>query len=81
MLKRYLLDDVLEILEARHDWSAMVFTPELFKYVLMEMLPEVIVHSKSQDEEQVRDHYDRKSNTFFTFNHSLTFQCRRRRLL
>ena len=23
------------------------------------MIPEVIVHSQSQDEEQVRDHYDR----------------------
>jgi len=37
----------------------MVFTPELFKYVLTQMLPEVIVHSESQDEEQVRGHYDR----------------------
>ena len=50
--------DVLDILEARHDWAKMVFTPELFKYVLTQMLPEVILHSKSQDEEQVRDHYD-----------------------
>jgi hypothetical protein len=38
----------------------MVFTPELFKYVLTQMIPEVIVHSESQDEEQVRGHYDRK---------------------
>jgi hypothetical protein len=37
----------------------MVFTPELFKYVLTQMIPEVIVHSESQDEEQVRGHYDR----------------------
>jgi hypothetical protein len=36
----------------------MVFTPELFKYVLTQMIPEIIVHSQSQDEEQVRDHYD-----------------------
>ena len=36
----------------------MVFTPELFKYVLTQMIPELIVHSQSQDEEQVRDHYD-----------------------
>ena len=42
----------------------MVFTPELFKYVLTQMLPEVIMHSKSQDEEQVRDHYDRTSRVF-----------------
>jgi hypothetical protein len=40
----------------------MVFTPELFKYVLTQMLPEVIIHSESQDEEQVRGHYDRTSH-------------------
>ena len=48
-------------MEQRHDWARMSFTPELFKYVITEFLPEVIVHSKSQDEEQVRDHYDRMS--------------------
>jgi len=48
------------MMEQRHDWSKMVFTPELFKYVLTRLIPEVIVHSQSQDEEQVRDHYDRE---------------------
>ncbi len=52
--------DILETLEARHDWTKMVFTPELFKFVFTQMIPEIIVHSQSQDEEQVRDHYDRK---------------------
>jgi hypothetical protein len=56
--------DVLDILEERHDWSKMVMTQELFKYVFMNLLPEVIVHSQSQDEEQVRDHYDRKLSRF-----------------
>jgi len=51
--------DVLEIMEQRHDWAKMSFTPELFKYVFSDLIPEVIVHSKSQDEEQVRGHYDR----------------------
>jgi sphingolipid C9-methyltransferase len=55
-------------MEQRHDWAKMTFTPELFKYVLTEFLPEVIVHSKSQDEEQVRDHYDRELD-----NISVTF--------
>ena len=50
---------MLDILEQRHIWANFQFTPELFKYVLTQMLPEVIMHSKSQDEEQVRDHYDR----------------------
>jgi len=47
-------------MEQRHDWAKMTFTPELFKYVLFNLIPEVIVHSQSQDEEQVRGHYDRK---------------------
>lgn len=50
---------MLEIMEYRHDWASYVMTPELFKYVFLSLIPEVIVHSKSQDEEQVRDHYDR----------------------
>ena len=67
------LGDVLDILEQRHDWAQMVMTPELFKYVFMNLLPEVIVHSQSQDEEQVRDHYDRESCSCFVliiFTHS-----------
>ncbi|KAI0748862.1 sphingolipid C9-methyltransferase [Fomes fomentarius] len=59
--------DMLDILETRHDWAKMVFTPELFKYVLTQMLPEVIMHSKSQDEEQVRDHYDRGDDFYEWF--------------
>lgn len=50
--------DVLDTLEARHDWAKMVFTPKLFKYVFTQMIPEVIFHTQNQDEEQVRDTYD-----------------------
>ncbi|CAG7851807.1 Sphingolipid C9-methyltransferase 2 {ECO:0000303/PubMed:19028992} Short=C-9-MT2 {ECO:0000303/PubMed:19028992}; {ECO:0000269/PubMed:19028992} [Serendipita indica DSM 11827] len=56
--------DVLEIMEQRHDWASFQMTPELFKYVLFNLIPEVIVHSQNQDEEQVRDHYDR-GNDFY----------------
>jgi hypothetical protein len=52
--------DVLDIMEQRHDWAKMTFTLELFKYVFFNLIPEVVVHSQSQDEEQVRGHYDRK---------------------
>ena len=65
-------------MEQRHDWAKMVFTPELFKYVLTQMLPEVIMHSKSQDEEQVRDHYDRTSRVFTRLSSSHTLLYRRR---
>ncbi|GBE84519.1 sphingolipid C9-methyltransferase [Sparassis latifolia] len=59
--------DVLDIMEQRHDWAKMNFTPELFKYVFTQMLPEVIMHSRSQDEEQVRDHYDRGDDFYEWF--------------
>jgi 2-polyprenyl-3-methyl-5-hydroxy-6-metoxy-1,4-benzoquinol methylase len=59
--------DVLDTLEARHDWAKMVSTPELFKYVLTQMIPEIIVHSESQDEEQVRGHYDRGDDFYEWF--------------
>ncbi|KAF8874443.1 S-adenosyl-L-methionine-dependent methyltransferase [Infundibulicybe gibba] len=59
--------DVLDVLEQRLDWAKMNFTPELFKYVFMEFLPEVISHSKSQDEEQVRGHYDRGDDFYEWF--------------
>ncbi|KAJ7873829.1 hypothetical protein B0H14DRAFT_3438047 [Mycena olivaceomarginata] len=50
--------DVLEILEQRQDWAKFMFTQGLFRYVFMDFIPELIVHSKNQDEEQVRNHYD-----------------------
>ncbi|KAK8861650.1 hypothetical protein IAR55_002473 [Kwoniella newhampshirensis] len=59
--------DVLDIMEYRHDWASFEFTPELFRYVFMNLIPEVIVHSQSQDEEQVRDHYDRGDDFYSWF--------------
>jgi sphingolipid C9-methyltransferase len=59
-------------MEQRHDWAKMTFTFELFKYVLTELIPEVIVHSKSQDEEQVRGHYDRQFPSIRRFLTTLT---------
>ncbi|KAJ8489297.1 hypothetical protein ONZ45_g13645 [Pleurotus djamor] len=56
--------DVLDIMEQRHDWSKMTFTWELFKYVVTVLVPTVVIHSQAQDEDQVRDHYDR-GNDFY----------------
>lgn len=58
--------DCLEILEYRHDWANFHFTIRLFKYFLLSFIPEVIMHTRSQDEEQVRDHYDR-GNDFYSW--------------
>ncbi|KAJ7832206.1 sphingolipid C9-methyltransferase [Mycena leptocephala] len=51
--------DVLEILEQRHDWAKFTFTYELFRYVFLDFLPELI--------KQVRDHYDRGDDFYAWF--------------
>ncbi|ODV91303.1 hypothetical protein CANCADRAFT_44906 [Tortispora caseinolytica NRRL Y-17796] len=58
--------DALDVLEYKHDWATFRFTWGLFRYFLLGMIPEVIMHSRSQDEEQVRDHYDR-GDDFYSF--------------
>ena len=40
--------DALEILEYRHDWANWKFTFSLFRYFLTGMMPEVIMHTRSQ---------------------------------
>ncbi|EMC91497.1 hypothetical protein BAUCODRAFT_79835 [Baudoinia panamericana UAMH 10762] len=59
--------DALEVMEYRHDWASFRFTGSLFWYFLTGMLPEVIMHTRSQDEEQVRDHYDRGDDFYGWF--------------
>ncbi|KAL7008861.1 hypothetical protein EMMF5_001608 [Cystobasidiomycetes sp. EMM_F5] len=58
--------DILETMEARHDWATFAFTWELFYDVFTRFLPDVIMHTSSQDEEQIRDHYDR-GNDFYNW--------------
>ncbi|KAK9471289.1 S-adenosyl-L-methionine-dependent methyltransferase [Dipodascopsis tothii] len=59
--------DALEVLEHRHDWASFRFTLSLYRFFLTGMIPEVIMHTRSQDEEQVRDHYDRGDDFYGWF--------------
>ncbi|KAK7735304.1 Sphingolipid C9-methyltransferase 2 [Cytospora paraplurivora] len=59
--------DALEVMEYRHDWASFRFTIGLIKYFLTGMIPEVLLHTRSQDEEQVRDHYDRGDDFYAWF--------------
>lgn len=59
--------DALEVMEYRHDWANFRFTLSLFWFFLTGMMPEVIMHTRSQDEEQVRDHYDRGDDFYSWF--------------
>ncbi len=40
--------DCLEIMEYRHDWASFRLTGNLIKYFLFGMIPEVIMHTRSQ---------------------------------
>jgi sphingolipid C9-methyltransferase len=40
--------DALDILEYRHDWASFRFTYGLIKFFLTGMVPEVIMHTRSQ---------------------------------
>lgn len=40
--------DALEVLEYRHDWASFRFTFSLIKFFLTGMVPEVIMHTRSQ---------------------------------
>lgn len=40
--------DALEVMEYRHDWASFRFTLSLFKFVLLNFAPEVIMHTRSQ---------------------------------
>ncbi|KAK3718883.1 Sphingolipid C9-methyltransferase 2 [Vermiconidia calcicola] len=59
--------DALEVLEYRHDWANSRFTLSLFWFFLTGFLPEMLMHTRSQDEEQVRDHYDRGDDFYGWF--------------
>lgn len=59
--------DCLEVMEYRHDWVSFRFTLGLIKFFLTGMVPELIMHTRSQDEEQVRDHYDRGDDFYGWF--------------
>ncbi|ODQ80270.1 hypothetical protein BABINDRAFT_161236 [Babjeviella inositovora NRRL Y-12698] len=59
--------DCLDVMEYRHDWCTFRFTLSLFRFFICGMIPEIIMHTRSQDEEQVRDHYDRGDDFYAWF--------------
>jgi hypothetical protein len=40
--------DTLEVLEYRHDWASFRFTISIFRFLLMNLFPEMLFHSRSQ---------------------------------
>ncbi|KAF5616531.1 cyclopropane-fatty-acyl-phospholipid synthase [Fusarium sp. NRRL 52700] len=58
--------NVLEMLKYRHDWASFRFAWELFRFIVINFATDVLVHSRSQDKDQVQDHYDR-GDDFYTW--------------
>ncbi|KAI9365940.1 S-adenosyl-L-methionine-dependent methyltransferase [Zopfochytrium polystomum] len=59
--------DMLDTLEARHDWVSFTFTLNQALFFLTQWIPETLWHSKKQDEDQVREHYDRGDDFYNWF--------------
>jgi len=56
--------DIYAFLRNRNLFVKYSLTPQHFKWAVTNFVPEVAIHSKSQDERIVREHYDR-GNDFF----------------
>lgn len=59
--------DMLDLLENRHEWAGFGFTFGHLSFLIQNLLPEAAFHSRSQDEAQVRDHYDRGNDFYEAF--------------
>jgi sphingolipid C9-methyltransferase len=72
LLEAY-LDGAIDIpsmdafLDARRDLVNFNLTQKHFEFFFTRMIPEVAIHSKSQDERIVREHYDRGDDFFEAF--------------
>ena len=61
------IPDIDALLEARRDVATFTITPHHVKFLLTRMIPEWLIHSRSQDRRIVRDHYDRGDDFFNAF--------------
>lgn len=59
--------DFYAFLEARHDWANFQFTWNQAKFFFTQWVPELLLHSRKQDEDQVREHYDRGNDFYQAF--------------
>lgn len=59
--------DMMYVLEHRYEWASFVFTWGNAKFFLTQWIPETLWHSKKQDEDQVREHYDRGDDFYNWF--------------
>ncbi|OJJ42319.1 hypothetical protein ASPZODRAFT_77117 [Penicilliopsis zonata CBS 506.65] len=59
--------DTLNAMEYRHDWATFNFTWDTFKFLLGTFFVDVMFHTRSQDEDQVRPTYDSGNDHYAWF--------------
>ncbi len=59
--------DFEEFMKVRSDYFDYSVTAHHIKFVVSRLIPEVVIHSKAQDERIVREHYDRGNDFFASF--------------
>jgi cyclopropane fatty-acyl-phospholipid synthase-like methyltransferase len=64
-------EDLLSTLHHRHEYACFTIGWRHIKFFVCQWIPELLVHSKKQDEDQVRDHYDRGDDFYNSFLHDI----------
>lgn len=59
--------DFEEFMSVRSDYFNYGLTADHFRFLFSRFIPEVLIHSKKQDERIVREHYDRGNDFFAAF--------------
>jgi hypothetical protein len=59
--------DCLDLLEYRYDWASFAFTWPIFRFVFFTFALDVLMHSRKQDDEQIRPNYDRGNDHYSWF--------------
>ncbi len=59
--------DLLECMYQRHYYAVFILTFAHIKFFVLNMIPELVNHSKTQDFTQVTDHYDRGNDFYAAF--------------
>ena len=58
------IPDIDAFLDARRELVEFSLTPNHVRFLVTRMIPEWLIHSKSQDRRIVREHYDRGTDFF-----------------
>ena len=59
--------DFEEFMKLRNTYFDYYYTPHHWKFFITRLIPETLIHSKSQDERIIRGHYDRGNDFFAAF--------------